>query len=61
MMRRETPKIPKLRLDLLLYTKMGAETLAKYLETTNQTVETWYRRQTSERNKRHWMGKPQDE
>ena len=34
MMRRETLKIPKLRLDLLLYTNMGAEALAKYLITT---------------------------
>jgi len=33
-MRSETPKIPKLRLDLLLYTNMGAEALAKYLKTT---------------------------
>ena len=49
MMRRETPKIPKLRLDLLLYTKMGAETLAKYLETTNQTVETWCQNMASGR------------
>ena len=55
MMRRETPKIPKLRLDLLLYTNMGAEALAKY-QSGNQTVESWHQRQTSERNKRHWMG-----
>ena len=27
-------KIPKLRLDLLLYTNMGAEALPKYLKTT---------------------------
>ena len=33
-MRRKTAKIPKLRLDLLLYTNMGAEALAKYLKTT---------------------------
>ena len=55
MMRRETPKIPKLRLDLLLYTNMGAEALAKY-QSGNQTVGSWYQRQTSERNTRHWMG-----
>ena len=35
-MRRETPKIPKLRLDLLLYTNMGAEALAKHLRTTKE-------------------------
>jgi len=57
-MRRETPKIPKLRLDLLLY-NIGAEAQAKYLRTMyqsgNQTVENWSQRQPSERNKRHWM------
>jgi len=39
--RRETPKIPKLRLDLLLYTNMGAEALAKYLETTKVATRRW--------------------
>jgi len=33
-MRRETPRIPKLRLDLLLYTNIGAGALAKYLKTS---------------------------
>jgi hypothetical protein len=41
MMRRETPKIPKLRLDLLLYTNMGAEALAKYLRTTKVATRRW--------------------
>jgi len=41
MMRRETPKIPKLRLDLLLYTNMGAEALAKYLKTTKVATRRW--------------------
>jgi len=40
MMRRETPKVPKLRLDLLLYT-MGAEALAKYLKTTKVATRRW--------------------
>ena len=33
-MRRETPKIPKLRLDLLLYTNIGVKALKTYLRTT---------------------------
>ena len=41
MMRRETPRIPKLRLDLLLYTNMGAEALAKYLRTTKVATRWW--------------------
>jgi len=40
-MRRETPKIPKLRLDLLLYINMGAEALAKYLRTTKVATRRW--------------------
>jgi len=39
--RRGTPKIPKLRLDLLLYTNMGAEALAKYLKTTKMATRRW--------------------
>jgi len=41
MMRRETPKIPKLRIDLLLCTNMGVETLAEYLSTTRLQLERW--------------------
>ena len=41
MMRRETPKIPKLHLDLLLYTNMGAEALAKYLKTPKVATRRW--------------------
>ena len=41
MMRRETPKIPKLRLDLLLYTNMGAKALAKYLQTIKVATRRW--------------------
>ena len=37
-MRGETPKIPKLRLDLL---NMGAEALAKYLKTTKAATRRW--------------------
>jgi hypothetical protein len=40
-MRRETPRIPKLRLDLLLYTNMGAKALAKYLQTTKVATRRW--------------------
>jgi len=43
-----TPKIPKLRLDILLYTNKGAEALAKYLRTT-KVASRRYQRQTSER------------
>ena len=32
---------PKLRLDLLLYTNMGAEALAKYLKTTKVAIRRW--------------------
>jgi len=31
LMRRETPRIPKLRIDLLLYTNMGADAMAQYI------------------------------
>ena len=41
MMRRDTPKIPKLRLDLFLHTNMGAEALAKYLRTTKAATRRW--------------------
>ena len=41
MMRRETPKIPKLRLDLLLYTNMGVKALTKYLRTTKIATRRW--------------------
>jgi len=41
MMRRETPKIPKLRLDLRLYTYIAAEALAKYLKTTKMATRRW--------------------
>jgi hypothetical protein len=40
-MRRETCRIPNLRLDLLLYTNMGAEALAKYLKTTKLATRRW--------------------
>jgi hypothetical protein len=40
-MRRDTPRIPKLSLDLLLYTNMGAEALAKYLKTTKVATRRW--------------------
>ena len=39
--RRETPKILKLRLDLLLYTNMGAEALTKYPKTTKVATRRW--------------------
>jgi len=39
-MRGETPIIPKPRLDLL-YANMGAEALAKYLETTKVATRRW--------------------
>ena len=48
-MRRETPKIPKLRLDLL---NMGAEALAKYLKTTKVATRRW-KLGINERNTRH--------
>jgi len=40
MMQRETPKTPKPHLNLLLYTNMGAEALAKYLRTTTTNQRT---------------------
>jgi len=38
---RETPKIPKLRIDLPLHTNIGAEALAKYLKTTKVATRQW--------------------
>ena len=40
-MRRKTPKIPKLCLDLLLYINMGAKALTKYLRTTKIATRRW--------------------
>ena len=39
-MQRETPKTPKVRNDILYYSNMGAEALAKYL-TTKVATRRW--------------------
>ena len=36
-----TPKIPGLRLQLLLYTNMGADALSTYLNTTHVATRQW--------------------
>jgi len=67
MMRRETSKIPKLRLDLLLYTNMGAEALAKYLRTSKVATRRWKLgindKPANATNATGWgtLGQPQDE
>ncbi len=41
LMRRETPRIPKLRIDLLLYTNMGADAMAQYIRRTGVATRRW--------------------
>ena len=40
-MRQETSRIPKLRIDLLLYTNMGANAMAQYIRSTGVATRQW--------------------
>ena len=55
-MRTLTPKIPRLRLQLLLYTNMGADALGSYLTTTRVATRRWKlgldRQQTTQETRR---------
>ena len=41
LMRRETPRSPKLRIDLLLYNNMGADAMAQYIRRTGVATRRW--------------------
>jgi hypothetical protein len=41
LMRQETSRIPKLRIDLLLYTNMGANAMAQYIRRTGVATRQW--------------------